>query len=311
MIKSPIVSVVMITYNQEKYIAAAIEGVLMQRCDFEVELIIADDNSPDSTKEVVESFKNHPKYHWIKYFKHEVNKGMMGNFIWALDQCKGKYVALCEGDDYWTDPLKLQKQVDFLEGNADYSFTFHDAEILNQDTGYKRLRIGDRKIDNVVDLRSVIIENNIPTASILFRNILNFRDLPDWFFKTSKGDYALVIMFAEMGFGKYLPEAMSVYRVHDGGVWSGIKDRSYHIKENIKFYNFLLEYFHDEDVRLSLKIKLKRTFQDLGLHLIRNGDVGSGLIMIFKNRNFSKANTMNLSIKKIVKESIKVFLKKI
>jgi glycosyltransferase involved in cell wall biosynthesis len=110
------VSVIMITYKHEQFIAKAIEGVLMQKCDFEVELIIADDCSPDKTEEkVFQIIKNHPKNSWIKYTKHKTNKGMISNFNWALNQCKGKYIAMCEGDDYWTDPLKLQKQVDFLE----------------------------------------------------------------------------------------------------------------------------------------------------------------------------------------------------
>ena len=105
------VSVVMITYGHEKFIREAIEGVLMQECDFEVELILANDCSPDQTDSVIQDIiKNHPKGCWIKYIRQENNIGMMPNFIFALKQCKGKYIALCEGDDYWTDPLKLQKQ---------------------------------------------------------------------------------------------------------------------------------------------------------------------------------------------------------
>ncbi|MDO9260985.1 MAG: glycosyltransferase, partial [Flavobacteriaceae bacterium] len=110
----PTVSVCMITYNHENYIQQAIEGVLMQTCNFEVELIIANDCATDKTDEVIqEIIKNHPNSSWIKYTNHSQNKGMMPNFIWAMQQCKGKYIALCEGDDYWTDPLKLQKQVEF------------------------------------------------------------------------------------------------------------------------------------------------------------------------------------------------------
>ena len=105
------VSVIMITYKHESYIAEAIEGVLKQECDFELELIIADDCSPDSTEQIVkEIINNHPNGHWIRYTKHQTNLGMINNFIWSVKQSNGKYLALCEGDDYWTDPLKLQKQ---------------------------------------------------------------------------------------------------------------------------------------------------------------------------------------------------------
>jgi glycosyltransferase involved in cell wall biosynthesis len=118
----PMVSVSMITYGHENYIAQAIEGVLMQECDFEIELILANDCSPDNTDAIVQGFlKNHPRGSCIKYIKHDKNIGMMSNGNFAAKQCKGKYIAICEGDDYWTDPLKLQKQVDFLEGNPDYS----------------------------------------------------------------------------------------------------------------------------------------------------------------------------------------------
>lgn len=115
------VSVDMITYGHENHIRQAIEGVLMQETNFEFDLIIADDCSPDNTREIVEGLKkNHPKGNKIKYFRHTENLGMQANSSFAAEQCTGKYTAVCEGDDYWTDPLKLQKQVDFLEANPDF-----------------------------------------------------------------------------------------------------------------------------------------------------------------------------------------------
>ena len=121
---TPVVSVIMITYLHESFIAEAIKGVLMQQCDFDVELIIADDCSPDNTKAVVESFKNHPNYRWIKYICHEKNKGMMDNFIWAISQAKGEFIALCEGDDYWIDTLKLKKQVNIIAENVNVGLVY-------------------------------------------------------------------------------------------------------------------------------------------------------------------------------------------
>jgi glycosyltransferase involved in cell wall biosynthesis len=127
------VSVDMITYKHEAYIAQAIEGVLMQETNFEYDLIIADDCSPDKTEEIVKNIiATHPKGHIIKYFRHEKNIGMNQNGLFAVQQCKGKYIAICEGDDYWTDPLKLQKQVDFLEANLAYGLVFTNATIYNQ-----------------------------------------------------------------------------------------------------------------------------------------------------------------------------------
>ena len=106
MLQSPKVSVCMITYGHEKFIEKAINGVLMQECNFEIELILANDCSPDSTNEKVKHcIDSHPRGHWIKNTMHPKNLGMMPNFIWALQECNGKYIALCEGDDYWTDPF--------------------------------------------------------------------------------------------------------------------------------------------------------------------------------------------------------------
>lgn len=215
------VSVIMITYKHEQFIAKAIEGVLMQKCDFEVELIIADDCSPDKTEEkVFQIIKNHPKNSWIKYTKHKTNKGMISNFNWALNQCKGKYIALCEGDDYWTDPLKLQKQVDFLEANQEYVMCGHKTEQLfegeNTEIGYlNNYQAGDFAPHN--------IWHNwmFATASLVFSScILKF---PEYLIFSKhkhmlQGDIFLIITALELGKIYGLPDTMAIYRKHEGSV---------------------------------------------------------------------------------------------
>ena len=120
----------MITYGHEKYIEEAINGVLMQECRFPIELIISNDCSPDNTNNIINNIiKNHPKSDIIRYINHEKNIGMMPNFISALRNVNSKYVAICEGDDYWIDRFKLQKQVDFMEKNLDFSMCFHSVQI--------------------------------------------------------------------------------------------------------------------------------------------------------------------------------------
>src|SRR6185312_2892285 len=129
------VSVCMLAYNHEHYIAEAIEGVLMQQTNFEFELIISNDASSDRTHEVISEFAvNHPKGKRVKYFNQQRNLGMQCNFIFALKACKGKYIALCEGDDYWTDPLKLQKQVDYISSHADCNLVFTGVQLLEDAT---------------------------------------------------------------------------------------------------------------------------------------------------------------------------------
>src|SRR6516164_8232942 len=117
------VSVFMITYNHGKYISEAIESIVSQKTNFEFELVIGEDCGPDDTRAICEQYAaKYPDI--INLLPSDKNYGPMGNTIRVMYACTGKYVALCEGDDYWTDPYKLQKQVDFLEANPDFSICF-------------------------------------------------------------------------------------------------------------------------------------------------------------------------------------------
>ncbi|TVZ26046.1 glycosyltransferase involved in cell wall biosynthesis [Gillisia sp. Hel_I_86] len=215
--KSPCVSVVMITYSHEKYIREAIESVLMQECDFEVELIVADDKSPDNTEAIVKDIINqHPKGNWIRYIKHEVNKGMMPNFIWALNQAKGKYTALCEGDDYWIDPLKLQKQVNFLESNPAYNFSV--GRVLTIDETGKTNQIhefANPEKRKTYTLQDYITYRFSQTSSFFFRNKYVF---PKVFYKTFSGDQALVIAATKDKKIYYHNDVFSHYRINSQSV---------------------------------------------------------------------------------------------
>ena len=124
------VSAIILTYKHEKYIKKAIESILIQDTDFEYELIIADDCSPDNTKKIVtDIIEKHPKAYRIKYFTQKKNIGMLANGNFSLNKAEGKYIAFCEGDDYWIDSLKLKKQVNFLEENPGFSCCAHNSII--------------------------------------------------------------------------------------------------------------------------------------------------------------------------------------
>lgn len=206
-----LVSVVMINYGHEKYIRQAIEGVLMQEGDFDLELVIANDCSPDNTDAVVQDvLSRHSNAHWIRYVRHEKNIGMMPNFIFALQQAKGKYVALCEGDDYWTDPCKLQKQVDFLEANPDYVLSFHKVKILQPNGDLVEDFI--TKVPENYETQETLarLGNYIHTPSVVFRNTLTA--FPAEMKLSPIGDYFLYMLLANHGKIKYLEEEMAVYR---------------------------------------------------------------------------------------------------
>ena len=192
------VSVIMITYGHEKFLTQAIEGVLMQEVNFDIELIVADDCSPDKTKEVVEKIINtHPKSHLIRYTKHSVNKGMQPNFIWAYQQCKGEYIALCEGDDYWIDNKKLQKQVDFLEAESQYVMCFHKVDVLK--TNGEIVDDFLTKVPEQFQLRETLLAkgNYIHTPSVMFRN--NLITIPDIFHQSPIGDFLLYALLTKYG----------------------------------------------------------------------------------------------------------------
>lgn len=247
------VSVCMITYSHEKFIAEAINGVLMQECDFEIELVVSDDCSLDSTDIVIQNIlRNHPRASRIKYIKQEKNIGMMPNFIFAMKHCLGEYIALCEGDDYWTDPLKLQKQVDFLEKNDDYVLCFHKGEILKTDGEIVDdfLTKVPENYENIETLTR--FGNYILTPSVVFRNVI--KEFPFEFELTPIGDYFLYIMLAEYGKLKKLEEKMCVYRY--GGGFSSLNNINARLKAN-QLFSCLLSYLGDENLK---KIILERKF---------------------------------------------------
>lgn len=205
------VSVVMITYGHEKFIAEAIDGVLMQEINFPVELIIANDCSPDNTDIIIQKYiKEDPKGQIIKYFLQEKNIGMMPNFIIALHQAQGKYVAICEGDDYWTDPLKLQKQVNFLEEHEDYGLVWTDVDFYIQSSGVFKKAVFKNKIIPVRDsFIDVLINRSFlaPPTWLLRREYL-LKGINDY----CDGSFAWILDILAETKIKYLDEVTAVYR---------------------------------------------------------------------------------------------------
>ncbi len=226
----------MITYKHEEYIEDAVLSILNQKCTFDFELIIADDNSPDSTQTVIEKiFNEHKHGHKIKYTRHIENKGMMGNFKWTIEQAKHKYVALCEGDDYWTSPNKLQKQVDFMESNLQFSMCYHSVDILM--ASEKDFYAYPVPKSDVLYLSDVIKAHYIPTCSLLFRQEHFNGSLPFWFLKSVSGDIPLEIILASKGKTKFFEEKMACYRRNLGGI-SHSKHQNFRIR-----YKYIYMYY--------------------------------------------------------------------
>ena len=244
------VSVLMITYNHEKFIEKAIQAVLAQKTNFAVQLLICNDASTDQTAEIVESciLRNSSSI-TIKYEHHHQNIGVMPNFKKGLELCTGKYIALCDGDDYWTDPLKLQKQADFLEANEDYAICFSGYKIANQIIGQETL------VDNIggsITIEQIINSNSYSTATALFVSKY-LHPLPSWFDKIKFGDWGLYLntLFTSKKKAYCLPDVTTVYRIHKGGIHGNLHASNSTLanayKMHIDFYRQMQTYlFRDE-----------------------------------------------------------------
>ena len=210
------VSIICTAYNHEQFIQDALEGMLNQKTNFTYEIIVHDDASTDGTKSIIEQYeKKYPEI--IKPIYQTENQfrrcKIMPTFMFP--KAIGKYIALCEGDDYWTDSNKLQKQIDFLEAHEDYSMCLHNAVKINCETGEKHL-LNTFRETGTYDQREQILTglgSEFPaTASYVFRTNL-LREIPEFFLKASVLDYPLRQYFASRGKVYYFEEAMSVYRV--------------------------------------------------------------------------------------------------
>ena len=235
MIDYPKISVVTITYGHENFIEQTLDAVFMQDYKGEIEFIISNDHSPDATDRVIKDYlaaKEIPINFTIKYTQHEVNKGMMTNFIWALEQASGKYIALCEGDDYWTDPLKLQKQVDFLEENEEYVIHSGKAQILKDNKLGKT--IGDPLSKKTYNIADFYTKNNLVTCTAMFRNIsISLSNFEGLVF----GDWKLYTLLLSQKSGNlaYVADVIySVYRIHEGGVMQKITRQHENAEAHIK-----------------------------------------------------------------------------
>lgn len=216
----PKVSACLITYNQEDFIRECLEGAISQIGDFDYEIIIGDDCSSDNTKQICLEYST--KYpNLIKYTKRNNNLGMIGNWISTISECSGNYIALCEGDDYWTDPYKLQKQVDFLEANPEYVLCFHKIKILKPKGELVEDFITEVPDNYETQETLVRLGNYIHTPSVVYRNVI--KEFPAEFSMSPIADYFLYVLLTEHGKIKYFEEEMAVYR-EGVGIWSAKSD---------------------------------------------------------------------------------------
>lgn len=266
--ESPKITVRTSAYNHAPYIKKCIEGVLMQETNFQIEYIIGEDFSTDGTREIVFNYaKKYPEI--IRVITADRNVGMKANNYRCRKAGRGEFTALCEGDDYWTDPKKLQKQIDLLSQYPECDLCFHPAKINYVDAPVVEAITGRRSNKNcIIPVKEFILNNGdfCPTASIVYRSRINEK-LGEWYLNAPVGDYFFQILGAEHGGALYLNEVMSVYNKGTKNSWNArIKndfERYRHVLEmcsSKRIFDEITEYRHHKWLRKRENRRLLNTF---------------------------------------------------
>ncbi len=218
---SPLVSVCVISYCHAEYILECLKSISRQLCDFEFEVVVRDDASPDGTADIAEKFIRENGLSRFRLVRVEHNEGMARNLLEALRLCRGRYIALCEGDDYWVDERKLQLQVEAMQADSRCAFSIHpcflhktisDKGRIGFWKGEESFTFGGQDVLNVVGQFA-------PTASYMFRReVVDI--LPGWFVDAPIADFLVEMFSLRLGRGLYIPRVMSAYRVFSVGSWS-------------------------------------------------------------------------------------------
>ncbi len=235
----PVVSISCIAYNQENFIRDAVEGFLMQKTTFPVEILIHDDASTDKTADIIREYeKKYPLL--IKSIYQTENQYSQGirPSKFNRERAKGKYYALCEGDDYWTDLLKLQKQVEYMEKHPEVSLSFHAIKKIDQLTGVSENIIANAELKNgFLELDRLLLGKWVHhTASFMVRSEVVKKEYPDFMRLAPVGDIALKLLALSTGKMGYLPDNMAVYRKFGSSSWS------LHTRDIKWSYNWMTKY---------------------------------------------------------------------
>ncbi|MEK3825527.1 glycosyltransferase [Paenibacillus sp. FSL K6-1558] len=250
--KKIICSVLLVTYNHEKYIQQAIESILEQKTNFNYEIIVADDCSTDQTNNIIAEYANeYPEL--FKILPEQDNLGITLNYKRGFAACDGEYLAVLEGDDYWTDPQRLQKHVDFLESNKACVLTFN--QFVVHDMKKKRHKVQPWSWDKsfqLINTSELVLDNFIGNFSTCVYRTKNIKMIKESLYELTVYDWMTNIVVSQEGLIAYLPEVMSVYRLHPNGTWSQ-KDEVEKLNETIKLiddYDYFLEKLYHEEFKL-------------------------------------------------------------
>lgn len=221
---TPTCAIWMVTYNHAAYIRTAIESVVHQKTEFSFKLIIGDDKSTDETSSICKELADrYPDQ--IDLITHPQNMGSQANGIDTYKRCfssGAKYVAILEGDDYWSDPYKLQTQLKFLESNPGFVGCFSNSEErFEKDNNRASSLYCDFPSAKSIGFKDLSFSNLIPTCSVVFRNNL-FGGFPQWYYELKMGDWPLHLLNCQFGDYWYIPKVMGVHRHHSTSIWMSL-----------------------------------------------------------------------------------------
>jgi len=257
----PLLSICCTSFNHGKYLKETLDGFLLQKTTFPIEIIVHDDASTDNSAEIIKEYAaKDDRFVTILQTENQYSKKIKPWANFVFPKAQGKYLALCEGDDYWTDSLKLQKQVDFLEENKDFELCFHNSKKYFQEDGNFEINTASSNIKSITTALDLVDYNFIATPTVVLRN--NFT-LPKWFNHLPVGDWPL--FFIQVGEGKIkkLEDVMAVYRIHSKGAWTAMSkfkrlQTDYDTISSLLKNNALPEKAHNKLIIKFNKLKKKR-----------------------------------------------------
>ncbi len=229
----PLVSVRLMTYNQEAFVRKTLESIMSQKTEFCFEVVVGDDFSSDQTLQILSSFQDTEKIkirilqreRGDEYDKKRQENGRIYNFVDILKHCNGRYIAPIDGDDFWTSDTKLQRAVDVLEANESVSVVFTNSERCSEDGAFTGRYLTDSKFSMRSDIKSLLRSNTATSGTVVYRQF-DPAVLEPWIYDMNMGDWPVNLVALGDGDLFYLNDVSSAYRVHAGGVWSSSSELS-------------------------------------------------------------------------------------